>query len=344
MGRAEYVVAGCTIGLAFAAKYQTAALLVPLLVAHLQRDRARRDKYLLLAIGASLVCTVIAFPPLVTETRRVLGDIWVGTVLPSRLGYEGLDPTRGAGYVYYAKVLAWGIGLPMLVLAMLATGRAVVQRDWPLLIVATMPIVLYVTLGGSHLYFARFLLPAVPALVVLAAVMIDDLVAARPLLACAVALITIVWTAADTVRFDHLLTRPDTRLTARAWVQANVAPDELVLTDGGVDAPPLQGVAQGIQPVGRALFDGTLDEYRRQGISYVIASSFTADAPNLDPARDARRRAFYATLEQEATRVVEFRAYRGERPLFVYDRLYGPFDSLSEFEYPGPTLTVYRIR
>ena len=65
--------------------------------------------------------------------------------------------------------------------------------------------------------------------------------------------------------------------------------------------------------------------------------------PNLTAARTAQRREFYASLQREAVELVEFRPYRSNEPEFVYDRLYGPLDSLFEFDRPGPTITIFRL-
>src|SRR5205085_891851 len=83
--RVDYLLAGAGLGLAFAAKYQCAAVLVPWFVAHVQHGRRRRDVDLLLGLFVALVVAVVAFPPLLTETRRVISDVYVFLMLPSRL-------------------------------------------------------------------------------------------------------------------------------------------------------------------------------------------------------------------------------------------------------------------
>jgi len=47
--------------------------------------------------------------------------------------------------------------------------------------------------------------------------------------------------------------------------------------------------------------------------------------------------------KRDAVELAEFRPYRAEAPEFVYDRLYGPLDSLFEFDKPGPTITIFRL-
>jgi hypothetical protein len=92
------------------------------------------------------------------------------------------------------------------------------------------------------------------------------------------------------------------------------------------------------------MYDVGLDEYRAQGVEYVVTSSYLADMPNLDPNRATRRREFYASLERSAKQVAEFRPDTGGEPPFVYDRVYGPFDSLDQFKQPGPTIKIFLLQ
>lgn len=341
-GRADYLAAGAALGLAFAAKYQAAVVLVPLVLAHVQRGRLRRDLDLVLGLAVALVTAVIAFPPMITEARRVLGDIWVFLVLPSRLGYEGLDPD--GAYVYYFKTLGLGIGWPMLALAVLGVGTALVRRDWPVLVVASLPVCLYLIMGASHMFFARFLLPGLPALIVLAAVVLADLARRARLAAALLATLVVATTLPNSLRFDVLLTRPDTRTVARGWVQIHLPSAARVAVELPPFGPPLDHLPLDlVVPEDHALYDVPLDDYRRQGIEYVVTSSYSADAPDLDPARNARRLEFYAALSREAVEVAEFLPYHDAEPAFVYDRVHGPFDSLAEFDQPGPTIRIFRL-
>lgn len=340
--RGDYVVAGAGVGLAFAAKYQAAVVLVPLTLAHLLHGRRRQDGDWLLGLGVAALTAVVAFPPLLTEGRRVVADVYVFLMLPSRLGFDGLDPA--GAYVYYVKTFGWGIGWPLLAVACFGIGRAVVQREWPLLVVASLPVGLYLVMGSSHMYVARFMLPGLPALIVVAAVVLNDLGRHAWPVAAIVGCLVVAGTLPTTVRFDALMGRVDTRTQARTWIQANVPAGARVAAEGPAIGPPLDNLSLDlVSPPGHAVYDVTLDEYRAQGVEYVVTSSYSAEAPNLDPARDAQRRDFYASLQRTAERIADFQPYRGTEPDFVYDRVYAPFDSLDHFEQPGPTISVYRL-
>jgi 4-amino-4-deoxy-L-arabinose transferase-like glycosyltransferase len=341
-GRREYVAAGVTVGLAFAAKYQAAAVLVPLFVAHVQHGRRRRDVDMLLALGVALVTAVLAFPSLVTDARRVLDDVYVFDVLPARLGYEGLDPA--GAYAYYSKAFGLGVGWPVLLLAGLGFGWALLRREWPLLVLASLPLCLYAVLGTSHLFFARFLLPSIPALTILAAITLSDVARRSSLAAVALTALAAMGTLPNSLQFDALLTHTDTRTAAREWVQAHLPAATRVAVDSPPIGPPLDQVPLDLAfPQGHALYDVPLDDYRGLGIEYVITSSYSAEAPNIDADRNAQRLAFYAELRASAQEVAEFVPYHGSAPEFVYDRVYGPFDSLDQFDQPGPTIRIFRL-
>ena len=179
---------------------------------------------------------------------------------------------------------------------------------------------------------------------VLAAIELDDLARRAPVLAPVLAAIVIAGTLPNSLQFDTLLTRTDTRTAARTWVEANLPAGARILAERVAEGPPLaQLPVQVVYPEGNVLYEVPLADYRKAGIEYVVTSSFTADAPNLTAARTAQRSEFYASLRRDAVELAEFRPYRGAKPEFVYDRLYGPLDSLFELDRPGPTITIFRL-
>ena len=77
----------------------------------------------------------------------------------------------------------------------------------------------------------------------------------------------------------------------------------------------------------------------------MIASSFIYNIPRLNPEEDSSRHAFYEQLDAEAELVQVFKPYSSqEEPPFIFDQLMGPATSLFQFERPGPTIKVYRLR
>jgi hypothetical protein len=341
----DSVLAGALTGLAFTAKYQGLAALVPLALGHVLARPRRLDR-LAVALGVMVVSVGLTFPSLLFEPRRVVDDMYVHLYLPGQVGYDGIDPA--GGYLYYLKVLGLGVGWPVALGAV--AGAAVRWRDRACVVVGSLPMVVYGVLGGERMYFARLLLPALPAVIVLAAVLLDDLgsvvrrrwAAAAMAVPLAAALVSAPGLL-DAVRLDRLLSQTDTRTQAVAWAERSLEPGARLAVDAPPLGPPLPAERFDLLVAnGWSLYDLPLEDYRARGVQYIVTSSFTAEARQLEPARDAQRQAFYAALSSSAQLLAQFRPARTELP-FQYDEIYGPLDSLSVIERPGPSIRVYRL-
>ena len=344
--RRDYVAASALAGLAFAAKYYGLALLAPLFLAHLARPKsvARRTTELAFGLAACLMAAMITFPSLVTEPTRVVQDIHLHLFQDAIGGYDGLD--SAGGYVFYARAMLIGLGWPLLIASAAGLALSALTRRRERLVVASLPIVLLGVLGASQLYFARFALPAVPALLVGASLALDSLIELQTVIGLAATLIVAAPTLVDAMRFDALLQRPETRMLAREWIDSSLPDGVLVAVDSPPFGPTLGSVRDHRRLVTNeaALFDVPLDEYRARGVDYIVESSFTSEARAADPAREARRLAFKEALQREAKQEMQFRPYVGDvEPAFIYDEIYAPFNALDQLERPGPTITVYRL-
>jgi hypothetical protein len=317
-----------------------------LIAAHVVDARvhgSQRGRDLVLALLACSVAAVVMFPSLVTEPRRVISDVYLHLYLSATGGYDGLDPS--GGYVVYARTLLTGLGVPLTLAAIGGMAWSAMRRHWSSLIVASLPVAMVVVLGSQNLYFARFALPALPALIVEASLAIEALLAWRAAPGIAAALLVALPTLLDSVRFDTIMTRTDTRTLAREWIEASLPAGSSL----AVDAPPLGPTLdptrlQVAVANDWSLFDLTPAEYRARGIDYVVVSSFTSEARAVDPEREARREAFAAELPAHSSVVAQFRPFRGDSgPAFAYDQIYGPYTDFGALDRPGPTITVYRL-
>jgi len=352
--RREYLVAGALAGLAFSAKYQGAVVLTPLVVAHFFRAQ-RRWRDLFLALGAAIVTVVISFPSLWLETNRVLHDIYLNLYQGQTTGYDGLDPV--GGYGFYAKALGVGLGLPLLVSACIGMGLTLQRRERTWLVLASFPIALYLVLGYEKMYFARYILPAVPPLILFAARALDDFLSRLQqalgrdtvLGTTMLGVVLVLGLAAppllNSLRFDLISTRTDTRTLARDWIESHLPRGVKIASDWYPFAPALDPKHYDLLLAnGWALYDLTPDDYRQRGVEYLVTTSFIYDQWVRDGERDARRTLFYNQLAREAQLIAEIRPTRGTETLaFVYDQLYAPYDQLEKIERPGPTVRVYHI-
>ena len=337
---------GVLLGLAISAKYHAAAAAVPLVLAHALRPPPRRAGLAPAAL-ACLAALLLTFPWLVVSPGHVLHDIALNLWTPGRAGWSGLDPA--GAWLYYPKVLGWGLGLPLALAGLAGLALALLRRDRALLLVASLPLALYAFMGAQRMYFARFLLPMVPAWIVLASAALDEAsrtvearapALPRGLVPAAGALLLGVPTLASSVRFDALMSRTDTRDLARAWVDAHVPAGSRIAADWFPFGPRLDAARYEVLAANDvALDDRTLGEYRRAGVRWLVASSFTKDIRLLDPRRDAARQAFFDELSH--ARLVAELSPGDVR--FVYDQIYGPFTELGRLERPGPAIRVYDL-
>jgi 4-amino-4-deoxy-L-arabinose transferase-like glycosyltransferase len=329
--RRDYVVAGALVGLAFAAKYDGLALLVPLLLAHAAR-RCRRLVNLGVAVIAAALAAIAAFPSLLTEPQRVIGDVYTHLYLEAANGYDGLDPS--GGYIFYARTLVIALGWPLLVATVDGAVLSAARRHWPSVVVLSLPVAMLAVLGSQQLYFARFALPVLPALIVQASLAVDALLARQAVIGVVALTIAAAVTLTDAIRFDGLITQTDTRTLAVQWLPTAA----LYAADAPPLGPPLPQ-QRNLAADGAALYDTSLDAYRGRGVEYLIVSSFTADARAVDPAREAKRLAFNAALANEQL----VATFSPGDVTFVYDQIYGPYTDLERLERPGPKIGVYRL-
>jgi hypothetical protein len=224
----DWALAGAAVGLAAAFKYTAGLALLPLLVAALARPSLRRAGGLGLAGLAALLVFALLNPYLFTS----LGDWW--SDLRDQAEVAANDPKPGqesGGVAYYLDSLTWGLGWAGLAAAVVGTVLLLRRDLVRALILVSVPLALFAYLAVQSRYFGRWLLPAYPALALLAAYAIARAVELLPgrasLRAAAAAAVTLAVLAqplAADIRSARALGREDTLNQARAFLDARFAP------------------------------------------------------------------------------------------------------------------------
>jgi len=364
-----YGIAGLALGLGFATKYSAIFAAAPILVAHLLARYAptvliKPVKWRQLAAVAVIaaVSAVVASPYFVFVPAKVFQDAYEALYLAGQRGFDGWQIDPDGGYLFYLKTLVWGLGWPLVIVVFAGLMAAAVRHNRQDVVLLSLPVLLYLVAGRQELYFARFILPIVPPLLVLAAYFVDILVSGFfgdsgrwfPAAALATVLIITAPSLVDSLRLDYLLSQTDTRTLASRWIGENVAADAKIAVDWSFHGPPLSTATRPlpgapkryevIEAGGGGLADLPLDWYRKQGFQYLITSSYISELTLRDAARNEQKNSFMAGLPKSAELVQEFLPATAGAPMsFIFDEIYGPAISLWQRERPGPVLRMYQI-
>ena len=352
----HFIMAGCLGGLAMATKYNAVLLFVPLAASvalHVHASPGARvaalvDRRILLftvPFGLTYLVaapyTLLAFDRFLEATQMVQEGLQTGS------GFADL----GYGWIYHLTfTLRYGVGVPLLVASLIGLIVAVRQDARHALLLCAFPIAYYWVAGSSRWVFARYMVPMVPFLCLLAAVAIAwssrrfsaSRSGGRMLAAVGLTIAVVFPSASGVLKLDRLLARPDSRVVAAHVVRQHVPAGSTVLQTGGTYA--------GVE------FDRT-DHFR----AWAAASS--RDAPvNADSPRPGRPDVILltesplgpfvepslATLAQEHYQLLEH--VRGAGSIEsgnVYDQqdaFYAPYAGFRDSRRPGPDIRIYRNR
>jgi 4-amino-4-deoxy-L-arabinose transferase-like glycosyltransferase len=391
----DYAIAGVGLGLACATKYTGGIVLLPLLAAAgvqlLERGATRRVR--LTAAGGLVLAGVLALGSFVIANPFSVLDFAAfrdglnhqASAAEDELGKLGL--TQRSGHLYYLWTIGWGLGwVPFAAAVLGALGTLVWDRRLAVVLVPA-PILYILFMGTQERYFGRWLLPAFPILCILGAwaiVRTAEVVGRRapvlrPALYAFGAVVVLGQGLVYAIHDGVVLSRPDTRNLARAWMAANVPPKTKIVVEPVVpDAwasdigRPYPGTSNGarwikfptsrsniandgsilpgegrivnIEDFERTLFPGLVDRYEKEGWCYVVSGSTQRGRAEVAPKEVPNAIAYYKTLDRRADVVFHASPYRpGAKPVtFNFDWSFD-FYPLA-YARPGPDVTIYRLR
>jgi 4-amino-4-deoxy-L-arabinose transferase-like glycosyltransferase len=298
----HYVLAGLAVGLAAGTKYNGAmiALVVPL--AHFLRAGwgGWRDGRLY-AAGLAAVAVFLLTTPYAILDYPAFSTAVLGVVGHYDRGHAGMD---GHPLAWYAAFL-WSTTTLLPLLAVAQIGRGLWQRSRPTLLLAAYPVVYFLFILRFEVRNDRTILPIVPFLFLLAAVVLADLLAltaqahSRPARLAATALAvgllaaTVLYPATLTLRENRVLAGELSLETAAVWLAANLEPGARVAV--GAYSPFVD--QSDFDVVGfNSLIDDPPAWFAAQGFDYVIAASGMYGRFYREPARYAAEIAHYDRL------------------------------------------------
>lgn len=361
----DWLLAGAALGVACATKYTAGAMALTVCVAAGLRLLERRDGVPRAAValavsGAAFTLAFFVLNPFALvdfgEFRSQLGG------QSAQAGGAKLGQDEVPGWLYYGWTLTWGLGWLPALTAFAGAVLALRAHAPRALLLIVFPILFWIFLGFQARYFGRWLLPAYPALCVLAgyaAVRAVDALALRGSWRAAALALAVLALAGQgvlsSVRVDRLLGRTDTRAQARQFLTANVPPGARVVIEpfvsdkwlrtrgqaGGqiYDRFPIQRPFQAYE---KRLSPGLVDVYRGTGYCWVVVGSHQKARglkAGLAGAAD-----YYARLDAESELIRAFSPYSDDtrRPAFSFDLSFNYLPSI--YERPGPVVEVHRLR
>jgi 4-amino-4-deoxy-L-arabinose transferase-like glycosyltransferase len=352
----DYALAAVLTALTINARPTAALLFIPFALTHLVAHNAFRRPLWpglraalcsrAVALSAILVVgtSIIAFPQSLVNPRGFARYWHNFLAVGQRGGFGPVQSDTLPAPLFYVRAIAWGGGWLFVAVAAVAIAWALYRRrfaDWLLLSF----IVPYFAMSAiSTVYFARYIIPLLPLLSLLVARCLWEVLPSvrRPLWVALATIILLAVPLAHIAQFGHLLTQTDTRAITQAWVEANIPPGSHIASEWHV--PSLPGYDQTVVDF-YGLSEQDLASYRRAGYQYLIVSSFISEMQMVSPADQQRKDQFYRDLANNADLLVEVKPYHGATaPPYHLDESLGPLTDLSQFDHPGPTIMIYRLR
>lgn len=346
-----YVLAGLFAGLAYATKYSGHFLALPLLLAHFFRSSEKKEPFfrslfspkLLAALAAFLGGFLAACPYSILDSHKFLRDFRRQATRLFAEGHFG-SSTAEPSWLFYLKYgFRENVGrvaqflVPGGVIYALVKHR---KKDWLLL---SLPVPLFLIMGTMKSYATRYMLPLAPFFVLLAGLFLDRLMdwiksgigrirklsasAAGPLSRAAqvgLALIIILPSVAQTVRYDIEATWTDTRTVAKDWIEANIPRGTRIASESY--RPPLKAEDYKMFTP-NCLGDVGWDWLIQRRVEYVIVNDIMYQRFLDTPADFPKEAAFYRSLDRRAALIKVF-APRWDEDLI---------------DLHNPTIKVYRI-
>jgi 4-amino-4-deoxy-L-arabinose transferase-like glycosyltransferase len=329
---AAFVWAGAAAGLAAGTKYTAwVSIVLPLVAAgFVEAAVAVRLRRALAAAAGVLAAFLLAAPYTVLDLPGFLdgfGALAAG--VPAR------PAAMEAGWLVYLKHLRIAMGWPGLSLAggglawfawRAAAGPARARFVMVLVFVA----VFWSMIIDRTLIFARYLIPALPFVCLLAAVALVTLAdwardrlripaVARGALVGVVAVAALAPPVSSSVAFGRQMGRRSTEAVAMDWIRENVKPGaRIVHESASLHFPPNRYEVLYV----RALAEQELDFYLGGNVDYVVATSANYGKPFASPGQFQR----------------EFLAYRN-----LFNRLLPAFTVQPSAEHPGPEVRIFAV-
>jgi hypothetical protein len=233
----NYILAGLFSGLAAGTKYNTGIVVIAPLVAHLASAEAKPflrifSPKLIALLASSVVGFLIGTPgALLYKSDFLAGFLY--ELKHAATGHGLVFANTPIGLIYhFTHSLLPGMGLPLLILAVIGVLYALTLRKTADLTLLAFLLTYYIMIGVAQVKFARYTIPILPVLTVFAARAVCHIrekvqkgnlagLLAKSIFTVIIA-VAVTYTLAYALTIDWVFSHTDTRDAAASWIHENV--------------------------------------------------------------------------------------------------------------------------
>lgn len=242
--RRHYVLAGFFAGVATAVKYNAALLLAPLILGHLMYYLTNKNSGNTRSVNANIVIALISMgltfivlnPYCILDMKFFLASF-----------VEETHSQGGVGFSHHLQhSLFHGLGMPLFALSLIGLFSSIFSLSRKLIILISFPLVFYLINANFSQPHARYVLPLIPFMLILAARLIESAILRKgvstlraKMLIASVSIVVIMPSGIKSVYSDYLFYRKDTRTLAKEWIEDKIPYGSRIAIDHSFFSPRL---------------------------------------------------------------------------------------------------------
>jgi 4-amino-4-deoxy-L-arabinose transferase-like glycosyltransferase len=354
-GKSNYLLATVFTALSVNARPTAILLIIPFFYSHavavLGEGRIMPKNLLRVVFDRRFIIALVLFGifllllhPQLWINPIEFGKYWMNFLaLGAQGGFGRLRVDTLSAPLYYLRSIVWAFGYLLTMLIGFGLGVSIFthRRSDTLLLGFVIPYILVAS--SSTVYFARYIIPVLPFLSIIASRGLDMIWRDKhwAFAKGSIVVLLLVQPIIQIGRLDYLLCQEDTRTLAVAWIDSHIQKSSKIASEW--HGPPIKGFQLDTVDF-YGLSEMPVEYYRENAYDYLIVSSFIRDAVMVDAAEEAKKKRFYQELEESSKMVKAFSPVIGNsQPAYVIDQVLGPIDHLFQYERPGPEIRIYQL-
>lgn len=289
----DYLIAGIFSGIAIATKYNVGLILFPLIIGHgLKGNLTDRSgiRHLLLSLFACAISFLLVCPWILLDYHNFFTDFFAQAKLANASWF---GQSTESSYFQYLKALAWGYGVIPILLAFIGAAKLLNLNRATFVLLVSYPLVYYVLMGFSKLFYVRFAIPLIPFLCIFSALGISFAIekcreSNRKFISYLLLICCIAQGLVFSIIHNRIIMESDTRIIARNWIINNVSSkSKLVSEPYGPSLKEFSKIKTTVNQynllVTKDINQKNMEQYQLEHVDYIITNDFTKRRYYLNP-------------------------------------------------------------